>query len=327
VDGRSGDPRGEARRVGQAELPGLLRAVFGDKTTVVALEPVKDGLVNEVYFVSLRHPTREVVVRFGRQGEGLGIRFWDRSFQKEAWLHETLGARGLPVPAVLYLDASRLHVDRDVMILERVRGRSAHEVWDDLAPTARDYVEDQVLDCLSALHRVTTPASGYIGAEGLETPFPSWPAFLADLLECFLGYAGSRGLLDPGQIEKVRGSARDHNREWTPAQPSLLHMDLTKDHVLIDDSHRVVGLLDFANAVFGHAEFELGLLRTQRSPWMFQGREFSRRLLRRMDNPHFLRHVPLFRVWHALDAMVSLHVIGHPGWQAPAGVLLGLTGE
>ncbi len=203
--------------------------------TVEGLERIVRGYDNEVYRVELAGGFA-VYVRIRRHGKG--------GFDQEAWAMGLARAGGVPVPDVLAVDAESDHADgHPVMVVAAAPGRQL-EI---MLAAASDAERHQVLSALGVelarLHSITAP--------GVWRPSESgcWP----DPDELRDGFVGERRaernhLVSAG----LTVSETDRAIELLDVSPDpprsgfvLCHGDVSPEHVFVDATLRVSGLIDW----------------------------------------------------------------------------------
>ena len=86
-------------------------------------------------------------------------------------------------------------------------------------------------------------------------PGPSrmWHLLLDDVVEC--------GAYTPDEADWMRLLLEEHMIHFErPVVPRLLHMDVWSQNILIEESGRVTGLVDFDRALWGDVEIEFAVL-------------------------------------------------------------------
>ncbi len=136
------------------------------------------------------------------------------------------------------------------VITSFVPGEHLDDVWPDLSPGQRLDIARQLGGVMAELHQQSIP--------GL--PAPDWPDFVAEQTRAAIDYHGQRG-------------AREH---WLDACEALLaelpelypsdavlvplHTELLGTHVFVsstDDAWQVSALIDFADGMIGHPDYEI----------------------------------------------------------------------
>jgi hygromycin-B 7''-O-kinase len=183
-----------------------------------------------------------VVFGFGDRGGGPIVKLfcplWPADYQSEqiSLAHQ----RGLPVPRLL---AQGEIEGWPYLILSRVEGVPAVEVWPALGPEEKLRVVRQMGAFMRRLHQ-----------QPLPTGLPAdWPTFLAERL--------ARAEAHHDAPEPWRKWIRERIETFVepPFDPVLLNGDLTGDHVLLvrrRGAWQMSGVIDFGDARIGHPFYE-----------------------------------------------------------------------
>ena len=214
------------------------------------------GRFNSTYFVS--GPEAEAVLRVAPPDDA-GFLFYERKMMAQeppvhALVRETAD---VPAPAVLGYDTARDLLPRDYLVLERLPGVPLSQA----AGVNLAAVWEQVGEMLARVHAIQGQRYGYDGphlplaprAAWGEAFHAMWNAMIDDIEGC-KGYA-------PAEAERMRALLdRFMPLVDRGVPPSLLHMDVWHENVLVDRKGRVTGLLDWDRALWGDPEIEFAVL-------------------------------------------------------------------
>jgi hygromycin-B 7''-O-kinase len=139
------------------------------------------------------------------------------------------------------------------LVMTRISGTPLQFVWDDLLPDDRRAIAADVGRLIAFLR--TVPISG------LESLGVDWSQFLATQIGDLTNHHPPVPELawEPKQ-ELAAFFASLEGIIDQPFQPVLLLADITREHVFIDRSDkkwRMVGYLDFGDAMLGHPDYEM----------------------------------------------------------------------
>ena len=139
------------------------------------------------------------------------------------------------------------------LVMTRIAGRPLEAVWDDVPPANRQRIAAEVGRMIARLRAVSVA--------GLESLAVDWDAFLAaQAATAPARHRGTPGLTwDPVQEIPVFLASLAGLRGESFA-PVLLMADITQEHVFVarrDGWWRVVGYVDFGDALVGHPDYEL----------------------------------------------------------------------
>ena len=217
---------------------------------VMGLERVTQGYVNEVYYADLASSER-VIVRIRRRGV--------TSFASEGWALGAARRAGVPVPEVYALETLGAEGGLEVMLLSLVPGRPLGELWPGLNEEKRRLVMGHVGRVLRGL-QLETGGWGRRSDDG-SWEFSSWQERAeaevqgreADVLT--LREAG----LSEGETDGLMTAVRAMLTVNVPT-PVLCHGDLGMDHLFVDESLNLTGVIDFGMWRAGPCELDFAVL-------------------------------------------------------------------
>lgn len=132
------------------------------------------------------------------------------------------------------------------VLMDRLRGRSLSEAWDDLTPAGRERTADELGAALAALHRLPVPRIDDWDPEDFDE-------FERDQRA---GCAGRHKALGLGAEWAEQIPAFLDDVDLTVDRPVLLHTEIGRDHLLVGGDGALRGLFDFEPAIRGAAEYE-----------------------------------------------------------------------
>ena len=153
----------------------------------------------------------------------------------------------LPVPTP-GLHRAGEHDGWGYVLMDRLPGRPLADAWDTLPD--RDRTADQLGAALAALHAVPPPP--------VDDWWPAdWDEFVADQAQACAGRHRALGLPD-GLARQI--PAFLDGVDLAAGPPVLLHTEVTRAHLLVDDRGDLSGLIDFEPAMRGAPEYEFAAL-------------------------------------------------------------------
>lgn len=191
-----------------------------------------------------------------------GQLFYERNMMRqEPPLHALIRQEtDIPVPEIVAHDFERSQLPRDYVIMIALPGMPYTDATH-LSHHDRNQVLRQVGVHLQKLHQLTGPRYGYDGPHQPMEPQSTWQAafrlmwqkLLADVHACgAYNAAETRAALD-----LFEAYAHLFERD---VPPTLLHMDIWGQNILVDEAGQVTGLLDLDRALWGDPEIEYAVL-------------------------------------------------------------------
>lgn len=231
------------------QLIALTEQVMGAE--VVSLVRVTQGYANEVYRAEFTAaPT--VFIRINRRDEAM--------FDNEAWALRACLRAGVPVPevyAVTTLEAEKL---LEVMILAPVPGKPLGELWPELDETSQKQVMSSVGEVLGLLHGIKVGGWGKrIGDSWEHSDWQSRAAAMVrDRTSDVPVLQQDAGLTEP-ETDALLAIVKTMPTLTTPA-PVLCHGDLGMDHIFVDNTLKITGIIDFGMCQGGPRELDVAVL-------------------------------------------------------------------
>ena len=233
--------------------PQALLVAFAEQkmgTQVTRLERVTQGYANEVYVADLASSER-VIVRIRRRGA--------TSFASEGCALKAARSAGVPVPEVYALETFGAEEPLEVMLLSLVPGRPLGEMWSELNEGERRLATERVGRVLQRLHLETggwgrrSDDGGWEFATWRERAEAEVQGREADVPT--LREAG----LSEGETDGLMAAVRAMLSVSRPT-PVLCHGDLGMDHLFVDASLNVTGIIDFGMWRGGPLELDFAVL-------------------------------------------------------------------
>jgi aminoglycoside phosphotransferase (APT) family kinase protein len=249
---RAPDPADEPP--GSAEVARAVADVTGLRVASVG-DQVHRGTFRWVVPIELANGQR-AMVRINR----LDHPELDEGLRVEASVLGHLRRRGLAVPGVLAIDASRAVIPT-FAVIERFEGPTLADRDGDEAAAARGL--RSLGGFLRQVHRIALPGAGPVarepGAAGREDTLTGrlqdWSDYLALRLDDHLRTLAAAGLVTAAESDRI-GAAIARARLPGGAD-RLLHGDPGGPNVILDPTGLVRGLVDWEDALVGDPWFEL----------------------------------------------------------------------
>lgn len=159
-----------------------------------------------------------------------------------------------PVSRILFADDSKSLIAFNYVVLDRLPGSSLADHERDLSEQECFAIYAEMGRLLRDIHAIRLESFGYIGAEGVVTPFATNRAYMSSQFDRKLG-----GFSALGGMPDVAARLRDYVARSAAllegcATPHLCHYDFHPGNVLADRQDgalRLTGLVDLENAIAG----------------------------------------------------------------------------
>jgi len=238
------------------EIEALARAAFGASTRVAACQPAEQGLYNAAYLLDLAGagPPR-AFLKVAPPDDVPVLTYEKDLLRTEIAVLKALAAAKIaaPVPAVLADDLSRRIVDRDLVFMQALEGRSLSALRPTLGAADLVGLRHQIGAIAASFAAVTAPTFGYPGHPDLQAPTwrEAWRRIVGALL------ADARRFDSPlpaplGEIADLFEAALPEFEDVIT--PRLIHYDLWDGNILVRPGAKgweVTGVVDWERAFYG----------------------------------------------------------------------------
>jgi fructosamine-3-kinase len=227
--------------------------------------PLRTGKHNSSYWVDT-HEER-FILRIAPPDD-VGFLFYERlMMRQEPELHALIRAKtNIPVAEIIGYDFSRTHLDRDYLLMAVLPGTPLSDA-PGLTRSMFQRALYQVGEHLRQLHTLTATENlgsehyGYLGAHQPMEPQSTWVAAFQVMWHKLLDDVVACGGYTQEEAQAMRDLLELHLEHFDrPITPSLLHMDIWSQNILIDEAGNVTGLVDFDRALWGDVEIEFAVL-------------------------------------------------------------------
>lgn len=240
------------------QLKKLITAHIDANEANLEVKRTDTGLFNTTYFVE--GAERPLVLRIAPPDDA-GYVFYERGMMaQEPAIHKIIRERtSAPVAEIIAYDTSRLVIDRDYLLMQRLPGVPLSQL--NTTPQQFDWVLEQTGCYLREIHEITTDKYGYLGEHHCMEPQNNWASAFRIMWNKLVEDVVESGYYDKSEEVYVKGLLDKHYACFDrPVTSRLLHMDIWHQNVLVDESATVTGIVDFDRAVWGDKEIEFAIL-------------------------------------------------------------------
>jgi len=231
--------------VDPAALRELLRRALGTSAPLRASR-TPDGVSTQVYRISRRSQ-----VFYLRVAE-----YEQENLETDAELHRRLGALGVKVPDVVYVEPFDAALGRSVMITTEIPGVPAASLTD--PTTARSVVREAGAQ-LALLNAVPVNGFGWVRRDGAGWPltaqYRDYPPFVTAYLPA--AWPGALATLFPAPVLDAFEDLIDRERHRPVTRARLAHGDFDTTPIFCQGG-RYTGLIDFGEIRGTEPFFDLG---------------------------------------------------------------------
>ena len=239
-----------ARAFGQDQVPG------GEGWA----EELGHGWFNVVYAIRLRDGER-VALKIAPPA-GIEVMTYERGIlgTEVAALEQIRKRTTVPVPAVLFYDATRESCDAEYFFMEHVDASNLGVIWDGLPDRERAQYASELGAATRQINEIT---SDHFGVPGSARPGAGWREVFTGMLSDVLDDGQRRGVEIGWDYELIRGLLAQHAECLDEvALPRLVEWDLWPGNVLVRDG-AIVSTIDHERAFYGDPLMEAGFAAAQ----------------------------------------------------------------
>lgn len=233
----------------------------------IDLTPCETGRYNQSRFV--RAGPNECVLRMAPPDEPERHLFYEyRMMRREPAIHRFVREQSNVVaPRIVAHQPIVPPLERDLILMERLPGDPLSET-PDLKESQLEEVLRGIGRWLREIHAIQGSLFGYptyLDNDGIEQgPMPQrttwieafaimWDRLIDDIEHC-QGY-------EPAEAQLMRQLLTRYSEHFEHcATPSLLHMDVWAENILVDQHGQLTGLIDWDRALWGDPEIEFAVL-------------------------------------------------------------------
>ncbi len=246
-----------------------------------------------------------------------GLPGWQVSrFAGETRAYELLKGSGVPVPEVVVLDTSRVHLPHDYMVMTKVTGQQVIECWHTLNPDEQQQVAYEAGRYLAIMHSLSLPQVGYI-YDLPQKGFEHWRDFVDTFYQNYRKWGLENGALSDSLAARMDAMMqRMYPLLDAITNKGLIHGDYHHANILQHNGH-ITGILDFEWSKVGDGSWDFKVDKQwenecpgSRAP-MYAGYEAVRPL-----DAHHLHRSILSRILMLLDDVVEQHGVSDRSPQA-----------
>ncbi len=231
----------------------------------VHLMPVSTGKHNTSYWV--KSDVGRFVLRVA-PSDDTGFLFYEvRMMRQEPELHALIQANtDIPIATIVGYDFSRSHIDRDYLLMEALPGTPISQAqWMTRAQHQRALrqvgIHLKKLHAITATEHLGNTAYGYLGDHHPMEAQSSWAHAFDVMWNYLLDDVVACGAYSQAEAQVFRDLLVAYYDIFDrPVTPSLLHMDVWSQNILVDKAGNVAGLVDFDRALWGDVEIEFAVL-------------------------------------------------------------------
>jgi aminoglycoside phosphotransferase (APT) family kinase protein len=236
----------------------LVKSLLGEENWIC--KPFGDGKFSQTFLVWTKK-NNQFVLRIAPPDTVLQLFYEYRMMRQEPAIHKRLlEETSIPVPPIIGYDFSRNIIDRDFLIMPRLKGQPLSSI--SLSPAAIDCAYRQWGRYVAQIHQVVDLDNrfGYLGEHCCMEPQTSWREAFMLMYRKELDDICSCGVYSRNQADVAMTLLEDYAEVFDSCQTSrMCHGDLWITNLLVDPDGEVTGVIDFDRACWGDIEWDLSI--------------------------------------------------------------------
>lgn len=234
----------------------LTNKLFGSKE--IKVSKITTGKFNTSYL--LTDSAHEYVLRIAPD-PGTSVLFYEKEMmRREPDIHSLVESKtDVPIPHIIEYDFSHTVVQNDWLLMEKLPGAplSASPLWGAKA----DFLFYQLGKTLREVHCIQNVWHGYPDGSNTGPRESNWYNAFKNIWNRLLEDIVTTGLYGIQKQARLSTLLEKHSRAFThDPKPSLLHMDIWSQNILIGSDGELLGLVDWDRGLWGDPEIEFSVL-------------------------------------------------------------------
>jgi aminoglycoside phosphotransferase (APT) family kinase protein len=239
----------------------VIRAVSGRlecAAETLRIRPVQTGKFNSTFAVD--GWSSPLIVRIAPPEDRSRMLFYEHRMilQEPEILKAVRQKTSIPVPHVLSMVERDPELGRDWMIMARLPG--APMTGTVLAPEGMARAMRETGQHLSKIHQLRGEMFGYHGEHRPMEPSDSWPEAFTTMWNSLIDDIERCGGYSAEESHSMRRLVESFRAELPEIEfPSLLHMDIWHENILVAPDGKVTGIIDWDRALWGDPMLDLAI--------------------------------------------------------------------
>jgi aminoglycoside phosphotransferase (APT) family kinase protein len=230
------------------EILSIIRHVYSPSTQILSSTLLQGGKFNTTYRIQTEKPSSDIILRLSPVKQELLFHFEKKLMMVKAKLYKLLEKKGVPVPEIIYYDATKTLVPREFLITKFINGVSLEHVK--LFSNEYDQIMYNLGIYINRIHSIMGEGFGWFNLEKSEM-FQTWFDFLINIVEEIGCRSEKFGTISKKYIYKLQMVIIKSKPLFLLQDSHLVHHDLHNGNILIsNDSEKkdISALIDIDRA-------------------------------------------------------------------------------
>ncbi len=235
----------------------IVKHVLGSQVAVSEITELTEGFYNSAYRINCADGAK-IVLKVAPPDDIPILRYEKNILQAEVDVMRLVKARTeMPVPAILYHDASRTLLPSPYYLMEYIEGILYHKLRPDLSQQEQARLDRRIGVLLKQMNTITGENFGYFAQP--ETRQHSWKETFKSMLS---------GVIDDGIAARVelalsKNEILERLESFFPVLdevtvPALTHWDLWDGNIFVDPASKTItGIIDFERSLWADPLMEV----------------------------------------------------------------------
>ncbi len=230
--------------------------IFKGKT--YKLKKIPTGKFNDSFFVYTNG--EQFVLRLAPPLETEVLFYEKQMMRREPGIHKLVKKHtSVPIPEILEYDFTGSIVKRDWLLMERLPGKPLSESF--LSGEKMERLFFQLGKAVREFHSITNQWYGYPRGSNTGPEEKNWFEAFKNMWSRLLRDIERTGIYRKNTVKRLENLLMEKKKAFNNnSPPSLLHMDIWSQNILVDNQGNLTGLLDWDRGLWGDPEIEFSVL-------------------------------------------------------------------
>lgn len=258
--------------------------------TYKSFRKIEQGVMTEKYVITgvdQNLKENQFIIRIFPKGRENALNF-EPIVIKEAF------QQGVKVPELIGSSLDHNINDINYIVYKYLPGRSLNQVYDQMTEVEKNNLIEEIVNNLFILSKIKCNKYGPLEI-GLNGKYESWKAFLFESLSNGKSFLKKHSQLNSNFISMF-DSVFTNQTNLTDNEKQLVWLDFHPENIIVNDSNKLEGFIDFEEVVSGDLKMSLGYLYAREGSSEFFQKIFNKYskkdstiLLKDIENYAFIR--------------------------------------
>jgi len=231
-----------------------MESTFGT-TKLGRIEELTDGWFNAAYSVELPDLGKEVVMKVAPPPEIKLLTYEEKIMQTEVQVYQILAKTDVPVPEILYYNFDHDILNRDYLIMEKLKGIPWNKIKDKLSQEQNNQLKYKMGRYAAQINSISGVHFGYF--TDFDKPYNNnWKDTFVNMIKNVLDDGIELDVKLPKSQDTIMRLIEKNTETLEEVRlPQLVHWDLWEGNIFIikqkENKYSIEGIVDCERALWG----------------------------------------------------------------------------